>query len=517
MKKKVVLFLMLALLLVCVMAVAASAAEMTQYCDTKVSLLSGEVVTAYFKVSTVNEEQAIDISKLYKTTDTDGGEYAWTEVFVLDMRNYKYYGTEAPTNLTGVWKRNAPTRNVRVVYLPNTITTLPANSFKSWPALEDVYIPKSVEVIGQTAFMASSIANVYMEEDSNLTTIENGAFRQCSNLTSFDFEVTSKLKSIGTYAFCLASIGGTVKLPNSIESIAEGAFNTTKIESISFGNGPLTLGKNVIGCETDTYLRTVYIPISTSFTEGTIKETWFASNETISFYVVSDANENAVEFIDLLKSSGRLIFATKEEVDDGLAPDGYNAVIYESSNVCDAFNNGAHNLTGDAQLVYIDAFTSFFEAKQCAACGRTVPAGDSFAPIISLTGYSTRENGTGFVAEYKIDRTSYNKFREYRPDDTLAFGAIISVLGDGEDAINVVDVDAEGNVTAKNTTKTAVLDIPDTYAGFTLKLSGFDVNAYANLRLVLCAFAYDGENVGYLTQEHSEVPTAITVGQILEA
>jgi len=65
MKKKVVLFLMLALLLVCVMAVATSAAEMTQYCDAKFTSTESKEFVGYFKVTVVSSGPAIDISKIY--------------------------------------------------------------------------------------------------------------------------------------------------------------------------------------------------------------------------------------------------------------------------------------------------------------------------------------------------------------------------------------------------------------------------------------------------------------------
>ena len=513
MKKKIVLSLVFALLLLCVMAFTVGAAEMTNYCDAKLTLVSGESVTGYFEVSS----GTIVGSAIYKTTDKAGEQYSWEAVVVVDMRGFNYVG-KTPTAIKNFGSKiNSTTYagvNTEQVYLPDTILSIPRKFLtKEWLSIKTLYISKSVETITGGAFNLSLVEEVIFEEGSNLIEIGNGAFRECPNLTTIEFP--DKLQVIGTYAFTLSGLSGTIKLPNSLTSIGDSAFVGTKIETLYFGNGSLTLGKNIVGDDTgpNNYLRKVYISTGTNFSSEA-NLTWCTPNDIISFYVVSEGNEDASEFIQKLRLTGRLVFTTLEEIEAGIAPEGYNAIIYESVSVCDAFNNGAHNQPGEAELIFTNAFTDFYEAKECVACNRLLPAGDSYAPIVSLVGYSTRENGTGFCVEYKINQTSYAKYKEYH--DGMSFGLILSIVGEETENLDIVNVGENGAVTAKDTNKTAVLNISDTFSGFTLKLSGFGEN-HSELNIVLSVFAYDGEKVLYLNDKTaSETLDTIAVGQIIK-
>lgn len=513
MKKKIVLSLVFALLFICVMAFTVGAAEMTQYCDAKLTLVSGETVTGYFATSS----GSINGKQIYKTTDNAGEQYTWEAVVVVDMRNFNYVGT-TPTKMTNFGRTsttNILAINVEQLYLPDTLETVPMNLLsKYWVSIKTLYIPKAVKTISLNACNQSPVETVIFEEGSNLTSIGVGAFRECANLTTIS--LPEGLTTVGNYAFALSGLSGSIQLPNSTTSVGQGAFSGTKIETLSFGDGPVSIGKDVVGSETEglnsNYLRKIYIPANATFTAAS--ETWYATNDIISFYVVSEGNEDTSEFIQKLRLTGRLVFTTLEEIEDGIAPEGYNAIIYESVSVCDAFNNGAHNQPGEAELIFTNAFTDFYEAKECIACNRFLPAGDSYAPIVSLVGYSTRENGTGFCVEYKIDQASYAKYKEYY--DEMSFGLILSIVGEETETVDVVNVSADGQVTAKDTSKTAVLNISDTFSGFTLKLTGFGEN-HSDLNIVLSAFAYDGEKVLYLNDKTpSETLDTIAVGQIIK-
>lgn len=508
MKKKFILSLMFTFLFLCVLAFTVGAEEMTSYCDVKLTLLGGGSETGYFEVT----NGTINGKTIYKTTDKAGATHSWASVVILDMRNCNYVGT-APTKISNLGKESAlkvTATNVEQIYLPETLTEV-SNLFlsKDWTSIKLVYIPKTVTTIGLNAFAYTPLNTVIFEEGSTLKSIGVGAFRNCPELSTFNFP--NGVETIGNNAFTGSGIGGEVKLPNSVTSVGNSAFSNTKIESISFGNGPVSIGTDVVGSEGNEYLRKVYISTKTTFSTETSK-IWYAANDIISFYVVSEGNEDTRPFIEKLCGTGRIIFATQEEFDNGVAPEGYGAIVYDNVSVCDAFGNGAHNQPGEADLIFTDAFTSFYEAKECVACGRYLPTGETFEPILSFVGYSTRENGTGFCAEYKIDRTSYAKMREFRDD--LSFGLILSVVGEDTENIDIIDVDENGKVTAKDESKTVVREIPNSYAGFTLKLSGFDADNL-DVNIVLCAYAYDGEKIGYVSDSYTETPVATTIGQII--
>lgn len=519
MKKKVVLFLMLTLLFVCVMAVTVSAAEMTQYCDAKFTSTQNEEFVGYFKVTAASSGPVIDISKIYLTTDDAGEVFEWKNVSTVDMRDYNYFGCDAPYSIKeGSSSSKSPLSstdyaNITTMYLPDTIKLVPKSLCRDWGALNYLFIPKSVEVIESNAFRGSAVATVEFESGSNLVDLKLAAFRDCASLVSI--ELPSKLQSIGNFVFCATGLKDSFTVPASVTKLGNSVFLDTKIESLYF-KGPLSLGTNIIGSSNKdkVYIKKIFIYIGTTFST-TPEDTWYPGHNVINFYVVSEGNEDTSEFIKALKDTGhadRLIFTTKEEIDNGNAPLEYNAVIYDSVSSCDAFNNGAHNQPGEATLVFENAFAEFYEAKQCIACNRFLPVGESYAPILSFEGYSTREDGTGFCVEYQVNIVSLRKFKEH---ESVKMGAIISVLGDETDTSGIVNVDENGNVTAINPNKTAVIDIPDDFGSFTFKISGFNLKDYSELNLVLCAYAYSAEKIAFLSTEVSEEPTAISINRII--
>lgn len=518
MKKKIVLSLVFALLFICVMVFTVGAAEMTQYCDAKLTMVDGTSAVGYFEVTVVNKVPTLQGKVIYKTPDKTGETIDWAKVVVVDMRDNNYVG-DGPKKMSNFGKESSlkiSALNLEQVYLPDTLVEIPATFMNKWTAIQYVYVPKSVTSVGLNAFAYSSVSAIAFEEGSTLKSIGVGSFRNCEYLTSFT--IPEGVETIGNNAFMESSIGGEMKVPNSVKTIGNGAFSGTKLESVSFGDGGVTIGYGVLGHATvnTEYLKKVYISTNTKFADGIdTSKMWYPTTDTtISFYVVSEGNEDTSEFIQKLRQTGTLVFTTIEEIEDGIAPEGFNAIIYKNVNVCDAFNNGAHNQPGEAELIFTNAFTDFYEAKECIACNRFLPAGDSFAPIVSLVGYSTRENGTGFCVEYKIDRTSYEKYKEYHADG-MSFGLILSIVGEETETVDVVNVSADGQVTAKDTSKTAVLNVSDTFSGFTFKLSGFGEN-HSDLNIVLSVFAYDGEKVLYLNDDTpSETLDTIAVGQII--
>lgn len=519
MKKKVVLSLMLALLFVCIMAVTVGAAEMTQYCDAKFTSTESKEFVGYFKITVVSSGPAIDISKIYLTTDDAGEVFEWKNVSAVDMREYNYFGCDAPYSIKeGSSSSKSPLSstdyaNINSIYLPDTIKLVPKSLCRDWSALNYLFIPKSVEVIESNAFRGSAVTTVEFEASSNLVDLKLAAFRDCASLVSI--ELPEKLQSIGNFVFCATGLKDSFTVPASVTKIGNSVFLDTKIESLYF-KGPLSLGTNIIGSanKDNVYIKKIFIYVGTTFS-ATPEDTWYPGHNVINFYVVSEGNEDTSEFIKALKETGRadrLIFTTKEEIDNGSVSLDFNAVIYDSVSSCDAFNNGAHNQPGDATLVFKHPFAEFYEAKQCVACNRFLPSSDTYAPILSFSGYSTREDGTGFCVDFKVNITSFAKFQEY---EVVSLGFIISVLNDGTDASEVVSVDEAGNVTAANPSKTAVVSVPNNLGSFSMVFSGFNLKDYADLNLVLNAYAYADGKIAYLSSEASEAPTAVSVNRII--
>ena len=104
--------------------------------------------------------------------------------------------------------------------IPDNVTSLGNGAFYSCKNLTSITIPNSVTTIGASAFYdCSKLASVNMS--NSVTTIGASAFNSCSSLTYID--LPSSVQSIGNYAFCICGFT-SITIPNSISIIADGVF-----------------------------------------------------------------------------------------------------------------------------------------------------------------------------------------------------------------------------------------------------------------------------------------------------
>ncbi|EAY14966.1 surface antigen BspA-like [Trichomonas vaginalis G3] len=98
---------------------------------------------------------------------------------------------------------------------------------------DGITIPKTVKSIKERAFENSEIYNIDFEEDSQLTTIENYAFRNCSNLKSFIFSLPG-LSKIGIESFKNCSQLTSIIFESAIIDVMNNAFeNCVKLLNVS--------------------------------------------------------------------------------------------------------------------------------------------------------------------------------------------------------------------------------------------------------------------------------------------
>ena len=110
-------------------------------------------------------------------------------------------------------------------FIPSSVTTIGDGAFSDCSSLTSITIPNSVTTIEKCAFWScSSLTSVNIP--NSVTTIENGAFRCCSSLTS-------------------------ITIPNSVTTIEDGAFSDcSSLTSINIPNGVTTIGDKVFaGCD----------------------------------------------------------------------------------------------------------------------------------------------------------------------------------------------------------------------------------------------------------------------------
>ncbi len=128
------------------------------------------------------------------------------------------------------------------VVVPDGVTEIGAEAFYGFlnefsPRFE-VVLPDSVKVIGERAFMESYLSSINLPE--GLTTIEDEAFSECTQLTSID--LPDSLKTIGYAAFDYCTKLSSVTLPSGLKEIGQNAFSFCPISQVDVPAG-VTLGR----------------------------------------------------------------------------------------------------------------------------------------------------------------------------------------------------------------------------------------------------------------------------------
>ena len=180
------------------------------------------------------------------------------------------------------------------VNIPNSVTSIGWGAFRDCSNLSSVTIPNSVTSIGDGAFegctgLTSMVvesgntkydsrnnSNAIIETATNtliagfkntvipnsVTSIRDGAFKNCSSLTSVT--IPNSVTSIGYEVFRGCTGLTSLKIPNSVTSIEDYAFSScTGLTSVTIGNSVTSIGGLAFsGCSslTTLYILTTVVP-----------------------------------------------------------------------------------------------------------------------------------------------------------------------------------------------------------------------------------------------------------------
>ncbi len=476
MKRKLLLFLAMIAVLVCIFAISVSAEALTNYASVELTLVDGTEAVGYCEI---NGRFLRD--NVYKNPEnTDEGTYAWENIKVFDMRDSVIVGTKTYNEVGGTGC-NSKATNVEEYYFSSQVTKILNTTFTSgWKKLKTVYVPNTVTEIQHSSFQGSPIERVVFEEGSQLKSIGDGAFQSCANLATITFP--EGLESLGRNCFYQSGLSGTIVIPNSVTKLDAGSLLSTKIENLYLGDGTLEIGYNFLGTFSGTdnqYLKNVYISASTTFTATNI---FYKCANPVNFYIVG-AKEECEAMVATLKAQSTgsyMTFITADEVTEETTA-GYG-IIHTEYNRCDAFYNGDH-LT--AEQTY--DFTSFAEKSYvksiCSRCNQGTVLKE-IAPLFTCLGYSTAEFANGGISiGFYADETAINNY-ETLTGNKVSYG----VFAGTKSALGTNDVIGEnGNAVAGAIT------------------AGFDGSEYSYMFIKMFGFNEDNKDTLFAIGAYVEV------------
>ena len=180
------------------------------------------------------------------------------------VNGVRYSVNSDNTTITVAGYPNKPTGDLTIPEsvtfrgLSFSVTSIGDGAFYECTGLTSVTIPNSVTLIGDGAFSGcSGLTSVTI--GNSVTEIGNGAFSGCSGLTSVT--IPNSVTSIGDWAFSRCSGLTSVTIPNSVTEIGGKAFcDCSGLTSVTIPNSVTTIGKKAFeGC---TGLTSVTIPNS---------------------------------------------------------------------------------------------------------------------------------------------------------------------------------------------------------------------------------------------------------------
>ncbi len=127
------------------------------------------------------------------------------------------------------------------------VTEVAESGFRDCPALEEVFLPDSVEIIRANAFFSCERLS-FVHLPSALRIIGARAFEGCAALLSPEFP--SSLRTVSAYAFSACTSLTSLVFPEGLETVAEFAFqDCTSVGEAVFPGSLLSVGRSAFtGC-----------------------------------------------------------------------------------------------------------------------------------------------------------------------------------------------------------------------------------------------------------------------------
>lgn len=476
MKKKILLALVVVSMLVCLFAITSSAATLYEGIYYDLNATTGKATVS------ANNRTDCTLKKMVipATFDYDGVTYTVTALADRSI---------------GHQDKNAGNNYVEYIYVPSTVTSFGAQIFRNCPNLKTLKIDASI-----TSIAGHSIAG-------------NG------NLEELDLSGMTKLTKLEGYAAQGCSKLTTVKLPNSVTTIGDKAFQDCAVTNIVFPSSLVSIGSN---CFQNADFTKVVIPKSVATMSGAAfhmtfalntivfartdlsgySSSYFAPNATLIFYAGDSADTVKTQFSQFASFATISYDTYLNEIKNDPKKTYTKTIVYGTKN-CEC----GEVITGKSTFVHKDYLSGMYDAVVCSNC-KAETIQNTYAPIMEFVGYSAKINGNRICIGYTINHESLAVFTE-KTNKALTFGVTAAIVDDSTTQYKTL----EDDLTPIND-KTVVASVDGKLAGFDFILSGF-TSAHYEKSLVMCAFVYDGSKIIYIDNGGcNEYATPVTFNSV---
>lgn len=194
-------------------------------------------------------------------------KYAPNGSYVIGIESQAFYGCTSITSVTfleneefGIIKKGAfyGCTSLKEITVPATVYKIEEGAFCYCTSLTSVKLPAALEELESTAFAGcSALASINIP--GRIKTIEKNTFADCVKLAEVTFPEKSNLHTVGEGAFVNCTSLTSVSLPTTVSTIESGAFSyCTALTDITLPRGISTVKKFAFGgCSSATSL---YIP-----------------------------------------------------------------------------------------------------------------------------------------------------------------------------------------------------------------------------------------------------------------
>ena len=140
-------------------------------------------------------------------------------------------------------------KNLTELNIPSTVTTISEGAFGCCRLLSSINIPAATTKINPRAFVTcEGIKSIAVDANNKVYHSECNCLIETSSKTlvlacaNSIIPENGSVTEIGSYAFCTESEVASIKLPNSIVSIGEGAFSYSKLVSVFIPSSVRSIG-----------------------------------------------------------------------------------------------------------------------------------------------------------------------------------------------------------------------------------------------------------------------------------